>query len=66
MLESVMTAWNLNIVDCEEIEEQFQYLYNPQKGWNALEAFREAAGGSNAYPNFEKFIKEMKKGRKRA
>lgn len=59
MLESVMTAWNLNIVDREEIEDQFQYLYNPEKGWNALKPFRDAAGGRNAYPNIEKFIKEM-------
>lgn len=60
MLESVMTAWNLNIVDREEIEDQFQYLYNPERGWNALEAFRKAAGGSKAYPNIENFIQEMK------
>lgn len=60
MLESVMTAWNLNIVDREEIEDQFQYLYNPERGWNALEPFRVAAGGSKAYPNIEKFIQEMK------
>lgn len=59
MLESVMTAWNLNIVDREEIEEQFQYLYNPERGWDALKPFRDAAGGRNAYPNIEKFIKAM-------
>ena len=60
MLESVMTAWNLNIVDRQEIEDQFQYLYNPERGWDVLESFREAAGGRNAYPNIEKFIQEMK------
>ena len=59
MLESVMTAWHLNIVDREEIEYQFQYLYNPERGWNALKPFRDAAGGRNAYPNIEKFIQEM-------
>lgn len=60
MLESVMTAWNLNIVDRQEIEDQFQYLYNPERGWDVLESFREAAGGRNAYPNIEKFIQELK------
>lgn len=65
MLESVMTAWNLNIVDRKEIEDQFQYLYNPEKGWNALKAFRVAAGGSNAYPNIERFIQEMEERRKK-
>lgn len=63
MLESVMTAWNLNIVDREEIEDQFQYLYNPEKGWDALKHFREAAGGISAYPNIEKFMQEMQKRR---
>lgn len=59
MLESVMTAWHLNIVDREEIEDQFQYLYNPEKGWNALKPFREAAGGMEAYPNIEKFMQTL-------
>ncbi|MCM1121355.1 MAG: hypothetical protein NC416_02105 [Eubacterium sp.] len=63
MLESVMTAWNLNIVDREEIEDQFQYLYNPEKGWNALKPFRDAAGGMNAYPNIEKFMQTLEKKR---
>lgn len=60
MLENVMTAWNLKIVDTDEIEQQFQYLYNPEKGWNALEAFRKAAGGNKAYPNIDRFIKLLK------
>lgn len=63
MLESVMTAWHLNIVDQEEIENQFQYLYNPEKGWNALKSFREAAGGMNAYPNIEQFMQTLEKKR---
>lgn len=61
MLETVMAAWNLKIVDTEEIEHQFQYLYNPQKGWDALEGFRKAAGGAKAYPNIDKFIEMLKK-----
>lgn len=65
MLESVMTAWNLNIVDRKEIEDQFQYLYNPERGWNALKPFRDAAGGSSAYPNIEKFMQEMENRRKK-
>lgn len=65
MLESVMTAWNLNIVDREEIENQFQYLYNPEKGWNALKPFRDAAGGMDAYPNIEKFMKRLEQKRNR-
>jgi hypothetical protein len=67
MLESVMTAWKLKIVDTDEIENQFQYLYNPEQGWNALEPFRKAAGGEDAYPNIDEFMKslEEKKRRKR-
>lgn len=60
MLENVMTAWSLKIVDTDEIEQQFQYLYNPEKGWNALEAFRKAAGGKKSYPNIEKFVSLLK------
>lgn len=63
MLESVMTAWNLNIVDSEEIEKQFKYLYNPERGWNALKSFRVAAGGTEAYPNIEKFMKKLEANR---
>lgn len=66
MLESVMTAWHLNIVDREEIEDQFQYLYNPEKGWNALKPFREAAGGMEAYPNIEKFMQTLEKKRNKS
>lgn len=60
MLETVMTAWNLKIVDEEEILHQFQYLYNSQMGWDALESFRKAAGGEDAYPNIERFIDKLK------
>lgn len=56
MLETVMTAWNLGIVDREEIERQFRYLYNPQKGQDALKHFRKAAGGEGVFPNIAKFI----------
>ena len=65
MLESVMTAWKLNIVDSEEIENQFQYLYNPERGWNALKPFREAAGGEDAYPNIEEFMTRLCEKRKK-
>ena len=65
MLESVMTAWKLNIVDRDEIENQFQYLYNPERGWNALKPFREAAGGAEAYPNIEEFMNKLSENRKK-
>lgn len=60
MLEIVMTAWDLGIVDCETVKNQFQYLYNPEKGWDALEDFRIAAGGNKAYPNIGKFVQMLK------
>lgn len=60
MLENVMTAWDLKIVDTYEIEQQFQYLYNSEKGWDALESFRKAAGGKKSYPNIEKFVSLLK------
>lgn len=63
MLESVLTAWDLKIVDTEVIKNQFQYLYKPEKDWNVLEEFRQAAGGNKVYPNIDKFINELKNGK---
>lgn len=50
-LETVLTAWNLSIVDHETIVSQFQYLYNQEKDWNVLEEFRNASGGNKSYPS---------------
>lgn len=60
MLETIMTAWNIGILDKETIVQQYSYLYSEEKGWNVLSAFRMAAG-KNAYPNIDAFIEELKR-----
>lgn len=57
ILETVMTSWDLGIVDCDTIEEQFQFLVSEGKGL-ALGSFRRVAGG---YPLIEKFVDKIKK-----
>ena len=56
MLETVMTSWDLGVVDRETIQEQFKFLLMNGKGM-ALEPFRRAAGG---YPLIGKFLDHMK------
>ena len=56
MLETVMTSWDLGVVDRATIEEQFKFLLMNGKGM-ALEPFRRAAGG---YPLIGKFLDQMK------
>lgn len=55
-LEIVMVSWHLGVVDREIIEEQFQFLKDPNKG-TTLTGFRHSAGG---FPMIEEFIDEIK------
>lgn len=57
-LENVFTAYALGIVDKDIIKTQFSYLYNPEKGWDAIEKFRKAAGECG-YPNTNAFMEEL-------
>jgi len=58
-LEAVLTTWRHNVADRDIIREQFKYLVNPQKGYNAMAKFREAMGGQN-FPAIAAFIKELR------
>lgn len=60
MLETIMIALKMGIVDSDTIYQQYSYLYNEEKGWNVLRDFRMAAG-KNAYPNIEAFIDDLKR-----
>ena len=59
MIESVLIAWQMGIVDRKTIEHQFSYLYDPKKQKNVLEAFRNAAGGVERYPAIDAFCKQL-------
>lgn len=58
-LESVLTAWRHNVADREMITEQFVYIFNPQKGSNAMASFREVLGGKDSFPSIALFIKHL-------
>ncbi len=55
-LETILTAWDLGIVDRKTIEEEFSFLKDPTSG-ATLSQFRNSAGG---YPVIEKFIDAIK------
>ncbi len=58
-LESVLLAWEMNIVDRDRIEEQFAFLDKKRHKECALEEFRTIAGGGRSYPVIEKFYRNL-------
>lgn len=54
-LEFTFVAWQYSVVDRKIIEDQFQYLFNPDDGSEVLKNFRKAAGGSLVFPAIEIF-----------
>ena len=59
-LETVLVAWQQGTVDRKVIEHEFSYLYSRENGWDVLSAFRDAAGGTKAFPVIEAFIFTLK------
>jgi hypothetical protein len=43
------------------LKEEFKYLLEPTKGTFLLKNLRTAAGGNDAYPAIEEFIRELEK-----
>lgn len=58
-LEAVLSAWRNNVADKEIIEEEFDYLYDPEKGHSILEKFRTATG-IDSYPAIKEFVDHIK------
>jgi len=56
VLETVMISWQLGIVERTVIEDQFSFLYDKGKGWDALTNMRSVAGG---YPATTAFIEQL-------
>ena len=54
-LEFTFVAWQYSVVERKIIEDEFQYLFNPDNGSAVLKNFRKAAGGSGAFPAIEIF-----------
>jgi hypothetical protein len=63
-IECVLLAWQLNIVDRETIERQFQYMDRPKDGYSTLECLRVAFGGAETFPATEEFIETLKESKK--
>ncbi len=59
-LETILVAWQQGTVDRKVIEHEFSYLYSRENGWDVLSAFRDAAGGTKAFPVIEEFIMTLK------
>lgn len=59
-LETVLIAWRHNIADKEILEEEFNYLYKPEKGHTLIEKFRIATG-IDSYPGIKEFVDSLKK-----
>ena len=59
MLETLLLAWQMGIVDRDTIEIQFSFLFNPEMERNGLEAFRNAAGGRKNYPVTYEFCAKL-------
>lgn len=54
-LEFTFVAWQYSVVDRKIIEDEFQYLFNPDSGSEVLKNFRKASGGSGVFPAIEIF-----------
>ena len=63
-LEIVAEAWKQAIVDREELEFQFSFLYVPGKK-SALSTYREIAGGGQSYPALNEFYKTIESNSKK-
>ncbi len=59
-LETILVAWQQGTVDKKMIEREFSYMYNTENGLDVLSKFRNAAGGSRAYPVIDYFIFTLK------
>lgn len=64
-LEAVLCAWRNNVADRVIIEEEFDYLYDLQKGHSILERFRIATG-IDSYPAIKEFVEHIKNSKKQS
>ena len=64
LLESILAAWQYNIVDRDLIEHEFSYLFSPEEGYTVLKNFRIVCGGEKTYPAIEIFINHLEERRK--
>ena len=64
LLESILVAWQYGIVNRDIIEHEFSFLFSPEDGHSALQAFRTAAGGEQSYPAIEIFANHLEQKRK--
>ena len=59
-LEIVLSSWHAGLIDNKIVEQEFQFLYDQQSGYETLSSFRVAMGGTKTYPIIEKFILRLK------
>ncbi len=59
-LEIAVQAWHNNIADAEILEAELKYLVKPAKRYYVLQEFRDALGGTGAYPAIQSFVDHIK------
>lgn len=62
--ESILAAWQCSIADREIIENEFEFLCNPEEGQNVLQNYRTACGSENRFPAIELFCMRIEDKRK--
>jgi len=66
LMESILVSWQYSIVNREIVEDQFSFLFSPEKGYTALHTLRVAAGGEKSYPATEIFANHLENMRREA
>jgi hypothetical protein len=67
--EALLLGWQVSIADRKMIEREFAFLYEPEKGTDALAKFRTAMGGRGCFPaiyDFMLMLHEQRKGEPQA
>ena len=59
LLETILAARRHNVADPDMLKEQFGNLVVPKEGKHLLTHFRAIAGGVDAFPSIELFVKEI-------
>ena len=59
LLETILSARRHNVADPDMLKEQFGNLVVPREGKHLLTHFRAIAGGVEAFPSIELFVKEI-------
>lgn len=58
-LEVILIAWSNSTADEDIFEQQLCFIVKPALNFYCLKNFRDAMGGTNAYPNIQAFVEKI-------